>query len=387
MDTARELSARLATLLGRERSALADFLVALADFDGRRAWADLGYASLFHYLHRELGLSKGSAQYRKVAAELIQAVPAVVEPLRDGRLCLTTIIEVARVVRGENWERVLPRFYGLSRHEAAKVVAALAPHPAPPVRTVLTAVRRRSGSTVELDGPTRTAGSTVEPTELLGAAGSTVEPAHRAMTLGSTVELGGPAGTVGSTVEPPRLGAAGSPVERPAAAPPSRSAALTPLTATRQRLHVTVSERFARKLERLRDLRPDLSDDALLEAAVDLLLAKAEKRKGALTERPRAPATRPSRPGRDPGRVPAHVRREVWRRDGGCCQWRLANGGACGSTHALQLDHIVPLALGGASTVANLRLLCAAHNLLAARAVLGDAVMDRYAGTPRGRVT
>jgi hypothetical protein len=141
MDTDRELSGRLVTLLRRERAALAEFLVALAGFDARRAWANLGYASPFHYLHRELGLWKGSAQYRKVAAELIQAVPAVIEPLRDGRLCFTTVIEVARVVTGENWEAVLPRFYGLSRHEAAEVVAALAPHPAPPVRTVLTAVR------------------------------------------------------------------------------------------------------------------------------------------------------------------------------------------------------------------------------------------------------
>ncbi|MFY3743161.1 HNH endonuclease [Anaeromyxobacter sp. Red801] len=343
MDTPRELSDRLVTLLRREHAALAEFLVALADFDVRRAWAELGYASLFHYLHRELRLSKGSAQYRKVAAELIQAVPAVVEPLRDGRLCFTTVIEVARVVTAENWEAVLPRFYGLSRHEAAEVVAALAPRPAPPVRTVLTAVRR--------------------------SASSTAEPTVLAVTSGSTVELTGPVAAVGSTVEP-------SVPAVPVAAPTSsfRSAELTPLTADRQRLHVTVSGRFARKLERLRDLRPDLSDDALLEAGVDLLLAKAEKRKSGHTDRPQA-AIRPSR---DRGHIPADVRREVWKRDGGCCQWRLASGECCGSTHSLQLDHVVPRALGGASTADNLRVLCAAHNLEAARRVFGDARMGRY---------
>src|SRR5215208_3099613 len=79
----------------------------------------------FHpdFLHRELLLSKAAAQYRKVAAELIQQVPAVVEPLRDGRLCLTSIIEAAKVVTAENWETVLPRFFGLSRREAMEVVA------------------------------------------------------------------------------------------------------------------------------------------------------------------------------------------------------------------------------------------------------------------------
>jgi 5-methylcytosine-specific restriction endonuclease McrA len=60
------------------------------------------------------------------------------------------------------------------------------------------------------------------------------------------------------------------------------------------------------------------------------------------------------------------------------CQLRLENGELCGSTHRLQFDHVRPVALGGESTVTNLRLACAAHNLLAARRVFGDA-MDRYA--------
>jgi 5-methylcytosine-specific restriction endonuclease McrA len=73
------------------------------------------------------------------------------------------------------------------------------------------------------------------------------------------------------------------------------------------------------------------------------------------------------------------VRREVWIRDGGRCQFPLENGELCGSTHRLQFDHLHPVALGGESTVTNLRLACAAHNLLAARRVFGDALMDRYA--------
>src|SRR5512138_3860113 len=112
MDNARALTENLAALLRREHDALAEFLVALADFDARRLWMQLGHTSLFYFLHRELRLSKGAAQYRKVAAELIQQVPAVVEPLRDGRLCFTSIIEAAKVVTPENWATVLPRFYG-----------------------------------------------------------------------------------------------------------------------------------------------------------------------------------------------------------------------------------------------------------------------------------
>jgi hypothetical protein len=51
---------------------MAESLVALADFDRRRLWRELGHASLFAFLHRELGLSAGAAFFRKTAAELIQ---------------------------------------------------------------------------------------------------------------------------------------------------------------------------------------------------------------------------------------------------------------------------------------------------------------------------
>ena len=57
---------------------MADFLVALADFDRQRLWVQLGHSSVFYYLHRDLGLSTGAAHYRKVAAQLIQRFPEVV---------------------------------------------------------------------------------------------------------------------------------------------------------------------------------------------------------------------------------------------------------------------------------------------------------------------
>jgi len=88
MKSALEETTRLARLLRQEQGALADFLLALADFDRQRLWLELGHSSLFYFLHRELGLSKGAAHYRKVAAELVQRFPEVVEPLRDGRLCM-----------------------------------------------------------------------------------------------------------------------------------------------------------------------------------------------------------------------------------------------------------------------------------------------------------
>jgi 5-methylcytosine-specific restriction endonuclease McrA len=53
--------------------------------------------------------------------------------------------------------------------------------------------------------------------------------------------------------------------------------------------------------------------------------------------------------------IPSDVRRAVFERDGGRCV-------ECGSNFDLQYDHVLPVSLGGATTVENLQLLCADCN-------------------------
>ena len=119
MHDARSLSRRIASLLAEERNSLADFLVALADFDRQRGWAELGYATLHQYLERELELTGGPAFYRRVAVGLIQKFPSIIEPIRDGRICLTAVHALSQVLTAETEAEVLPRFYGLSREKAS----------------------------------------------------------------------------------------------------------------------------------------------------------------------------------------------------------------------------------------------------------------------------
>jgi hypothetical protein len=347
MQTAREFTVRLQELLRRERLALADFLVALADFDQRRVWIELGYTSLFYFLHRELGLSKGAAHYRKTAAELIQRFPEIVEPLRDGRLCITTAVELARVITPENRHEVLPRFFELSRSEAKEVTAELRPMEAPPRRDVVTTVHAAAPAL---------ALSVAAPPDL----GQLVQPANQ-----------------------PKEGALLP--QPPRSTPPTGARmgpAVEPLTAEESRVHVTVSRRFLKKLEAARDAlshsHPGAGIDEILEAGLDLLLERSAKRKG-LVKKPRAVPP----PSSDPDHVPAHVRRAVWERDGGKCLFKLANGEICGSTLRVEIDHVTPRALGGPSTVENCRIACRVHNDRSARGVFGDAWMDRYTRNPR----
>jgi hypothetical protein len=284
--------------------------------------------------------------------------------MRSGHLCLSTVVEVSKVLTAENRGEVLPRFFGLSRREAEALAAAIRPVEDPPRRDFVTPVRPEAAAlalpaTLPLRGP--------------GTADA--EPRETWITRDPTA----------GSFRPAETPAAATPVTRPVAAPASAPAGedVKPLDAERARLHVTVSRRFLEKLEAAKDAlshaRPGASAEEILEAGLDLLLAERARRKG-LVAKPRE-APRPSRT----GAVPAHVRRAVWTRAGGRCEWRLDSGEVCGCTTRLELDHVVPRARGGPSTIENLRVLCRPHNLLAARRAFGDAVMDRYSRNPSRR--
>ncbi len=110
----------------------------------------------------------------------------------------------------------------------------------------------------------------------------------------------------------------------------------------------------------------------------------SRKRKGAVepSRKKRSPQPKERAATRGRGRHtrarPAAVRREVWKRDGGQCAWRSEDGHRCDSTWKLELDHVVPAALGGPSTVENLRMCCRTHNQLHADHAFGRAHMELF---------
>ena len=221
MTNAREFTARLADLLRREHAAMADFLVQLAEFDAQKLWRDLGHASLFSFLRRELGLSAGAAQYRKTAAELVQRFPEVEAALRAGRLCLSSVVEVAKVLTHENAAEVLPRFYGLSSRDAAMVAVSIRPVENAPRREVVTV--RRTTAAARSD---------------LAAARESPEPDPETPMLAFRAP------------ETPANEATRAPAKatEPLPAPPVARRDVEPLDAEHVRLHLTVSRGFMAKL-------------------------------------------------------------------------------------------------------------------------------------------
>jgi hypothetical protein len=121
---------------------------------------------------------------------------------------------------------------------------------------------------------------------------------------------------------------------------------------------------------------PGATVEDVLSAGLDLVLERDRKKKGLVAKPRPTPAKAPAEPGA--GYVPAAVRREVWRRDGGRCQWEMDSGGICGSRLRVELDHLNLRCRGAKPIASELRILGRVHNDLAAREALGDVVMDRY---------
>jgi DNA-binding TFAR19-related protein (PDSD5 family) len=70
--------------------------------------------------------------------------------------------------------------------------------------------------------------------------------------------------------------------------------------------------------------------------------------------------------------IPKMIQAEVWQRDRGMCT-------KCESTYALEYDHVKPFAMGGKSTVDNLRLLCRACNQRQRVTYFQNTIPDRNA--------
>jgi 5-methylcytosine-specific restriction endonuclease McrA len=160
----------------------------------------------------------------------------------------------------------------------------------------------------------------------------------------------------------------------PPAAPTGDKSRLAPLAPERFGLQVTIGRSTQEKLRYAQSLLGLGSGDlaALLDQALDALIERAEKRKFSATTRPHAGRRMTST---DSRRIPAQVKREVWKRDQGRCTFTSDSGHRCEARAHLEFDHVEPVARGGESSLANVRLRCRAHNQLEAERVFGAGFM------------
>ena len=313
-----KLTARLYSLRAQERSLLVEFLAYLGELDNRKLYLELGFPSTFAFCTDHLGLTKSSAFRRVTAARLLVRFPA----LADGRLCLTTVVELRDVLSAENLALVLDRAAGRTEDEVKVLAAALKPRPAPP--DLLRRVPER-------------------------------QPAEVSLPIAPSIPALEPA--------PATIVQSGSGPEPTPRRPEPKPARIEPISEELRVLRMTVGRDFVDDLEKVRDALSHAIPDRRLET----VLHECIRRTLEACARRRSGGNRRAAVARDAGAkrsryIPAAVRAEVWRRDEGRCAFIGSGGHRCGATYQLEIHHLVPFARGGRPTVDNLSVRCRVHN-------------------------
>ena len=342
-----ELVERLVSLRRREHTATCDLIAALCECVRSEAHLAAGHASLWSLLVERLDYSPAAASRRNAAVKIALRFPRVLEMLRVHRTSLTCLAKVAFLLDEPGFDRVLRSIDGASAEDVDRLVARHRPRskPAERVRRVVVeaagSAGASSGSAAEVSSPGTGSAST--------RSSSAAELGSGAVSIQTVAISAGELPLLGPPTE-------GSPS---AAKPTTQDPPSTAKPATEERVVLTFSV-TAEEYEALQRAKaiasrkhgPGVTLEQTFHEMLALFVGREPKRKGKSKKR----TNRRTR------HVPAKVRREVERRDQKRCSYRAPDGKRCTATHDLQLDHVVPYAMGGEHTAANLRLLCAKHN-------------------------
>jgi hypothetical protein len=330
-------------------------LAHVAEVDARRLYLPAGYPSMYAYCVGELRLSEEAAFKRIRSGRAARRYPAIFDAIADGRLHLSAVVLLAPHLTPQNVDELLAAAAGRTRADIELLLARRFPRPFLPCR--LEPVQ----------------GSDVIPGGLLLSSGT----AGSGATQLSPGTVGTLAGVCGHELAPVGAGI-----------PPAR---LTPLAPRRFGLQATLSQATYEKLRRAQELlrhQVPAGDIAqVLDRALDVLIAKLERRKFAAAARPRGGDGRAAAgpDSRNPRAIPARVKRAVWARDGGCCTFVGTNGHRCESRTRLEFDHVEEVARGGRATVAGIRLRGRAHNQYTVECTFGAAFMENRRERARRR--
>ncbi len=313
-----------------ESASTAVLLAHIAEIDARHLYADEGYDSMAAFCTGEWGLCEFAAYRRIGAARVARQFPALFDAVADGRLNLTAVTLLGPALTRENADELVALAAGRTKREVQDLLAA------------------------------RAAASAASACESVAGPDNSCTPLAPALVVSGDGQEEAPA--------PPALDSLAAPAA--ACAAPGYP------------LHAMLGRAEQDDLEYLKALLSHVVPDGnlvqVLGRVFQAAIRELERRKFAVTAQPRAKAAAEdiTSGNPDPRRIPRAVRRAVFERDGGRCTFTGANGRRCESRWRLELDHIQPVAKGGESTAANLRLRCRTHNRHAAERAFGAGFME-----------
>ena len=348
----------LAAVVNQDRVTTAELLALIVEVDKRKLFRGEGYSSMYRYCVEKLRMSEDVACKRILTARAARRFPAILPAIADGRLTVSTVAMLSAHLKTDHGEALLNIAEGKTRAQVELLIAARFPKPDVPT-TVLALAAPASPADAEhaqSDAPIPNS-----------------PPEAPAQVVANLEGLSAPGRITPAACTPPPA----PPV------PPAPQRRVAPLSPGRYELRLTISQEMHDKLRRAQELLahsvPSGDIPQLLERALDELIAKQERLKFAATDKPRA-----ARGSSNPRHIPSHVKRAVRNRDDGRCTYVSDDGHRCDERKFLEYDHELPLARGGQTSIANLRLRCRAHNQLEAECVFGAGFMEeKRQGTGR----
>jgi hypothetical protein len=155
---------------------------------------------------------------------------------------------------------------------------------------------------------------------------------------------------------------------------------IAPLSGETFKIQFTAPRALRDKLRQAQDLLrhrvPDGELAAVFEKALDALIVNLNKERFAVGRKPRntaapAPSTGGSRD------IPDGIKRAVYERAQGRCEFVAEDGRRCMETGGLEYDHVDGFARTHVHTIDGIRIVCRCHNLHAAEQMYGRVFMDR----------
>ncbi len=401
----RELLRQTGTLVRHERHLQGAVIDHLSEIEARRLYLRRGCSSLFDYAVRELGYSDAAAGRRIGAVRLCADQPGARERLRDGSLTLSAAAELQWAF---DRQRRRGTIFGIaSSAPAGSAAADSAPAAAlddPAADSAPAAAPSASDSEppLALDGAGRqklveeaTGKSTRQVRRMLADLDPELAvPADRMRPLGDgryelkavidadchqgLEQLRGllahvdPHMTIGQLVgrivqealdrhdpsRPPRRARTGN---RPATGDSTPAATAKDHAAPEPGHTVTVHDAVMPAGALTPTTEGDAATDTELRACAEP--AGSDGAPGTAGRKPNGAVTPTTKPRVSGRAIPAAVKRQVWQRDGGRCNYvDRETGRRCNSRHLIEIDHILPYALGGGADPGNLRLRCRAHH-------------------------
>ncbi len=370
----QDLVEKIKSLAKEERRITQEVLEHLREVEARRLYAARGYGSLFEFCIKELGYSEGSAQRRISSMRLIKILPEAKEKLQEGGVSLSTLSQLQSFIRKEEAHRevklsiekkrgLLELIENKSQKECEREFVKISPE----VAKLKETERQISVSLTEIKfmaGP-----DLVEKLKTLKNLTSHKNKSH------STAELIGIMADIALIKLVPKE----KPLQKKA--PQSKGARqrtvsgishaskCSDISQTKvQSRAQNNGEMIAPLATKLSQLDPPLAFTAAAEVKERSTSLTGVHSSGSLSAK--ASYSR---------RIPAILKKHVWERDQGVCQYQdPLTKRKCGSSFRLQYEHRVPVALGGEATLENIELLCATHNQWRAIKVFGLEKVRRH---------